>query len=61
MRLELEVEPLTALLVVVAEVPLGALLAATEEGLGELSSSATVTDGVEVGAVEVVELGETAP
>ena len=60
-RLELEVEPLTALLGTVPEVPLGALLAGTEEVLGELSSSATATDGVEVGAVEAVELRETAP
>ena len=60
-RLEVEVDPLTALLGAVPEVPLGTLLAATEEGLGELSSPATVTDGVEVGAVEAAELRETSP
>ena len=61
MRLEVGVEPLTALLGAVPGVPLGALLAATEERLGELPSSATTTDGVKVGAVEAVELKETAP
>lgn len=60
-RLEVEVESLTVLLGAVPEVSLRAVLAATEEGLGELSSSATATDGVEVGAVEAVELKETAP
>ena len=60
-RLEVEVEPVAALLGAVPEVPLGALLAGTEEELGELSSSATATDGVEVGAIEAVELRETGP
>ena len=61
MRLETEVEPLAALLGAVPEVPLETLLAMRVEVLGELSSSATATDGVELGAVEAVELGETGP
>lgn len=71
--LELEVAPLlllvpfTALLKAVLEVLLDALLAMTGEAIGEPLSSATATDGVEVGAIgtaeldEAVELGETAP
>lgn len=68
-RLELAVAPLLpsvpvllpVLATAVLEVLLDALLAATGEALGELSSSATAMDGIEVGAVKAVELDDTAP
>lgn len=70
--LELEVAPLllpvplTALFAAVLEVLLDALPATTMEEIGELSSSATATDGVETeavedGAIEAVELAEAVP
>ena len=71
--LELEVAPLllpvplTALFAAMLEVLLDALPATTMEEIGELSSSATATDGVETEAVEdgaiveAAELAEAAP
>lgn len=52
----LEVE-VAAVSLPVLEVLLEALLATTGEELGELSSSATATDAVELEAVEAAELG----
>lgn len=65
--LELEVESLllpvllTALLGAVSEMLLETVLPATGEGSGELSRSTTATAAVADGAIEAVELGETAP
>ena len=58
--LELEIAPLPLVeeVAAVLEALLEALPATTGEGSGELTSAATATDGIEVGAIEAVELGE---
>lgn len=58
--LELEIAPLSLVeeVAAVLEALLEALPATTGEGSGELTSAATATDGIEVGAIEAVELDE---